>query len=140
MNSALPASPASAPAPPEAESSVLRRLVPWLLVGSGLAGLCAEVVLGRSLALSLGSSGSAQAGEAALRAALGDADELPMAQRTLLEALPAAATETADDEARARCRLLRRGGLLAPPGPFGGGATGLTIEGWRARCSGLSRR
>lgn len=61
MNSALPPSSASAPAPREVESSVLRRLVPWLLVGTGLAGLCAEVVLGRSLALSLGSSGSAQA-------------------------------------------------------------------------------
>lgn len=83
---------------------------------------------------------SAQPGEAALRAALGDADELPMAQRTLLQALPAAATQTADDEAMERCRLQRRVGLLAAPGPFGGGATGPTIEGWRARCSGLSRR
>lgn len=81
---------------------------------------------------------SAQPGEAALRAALGGVDELPMAQRTLLEALPAAATQTADDEARERCRLLRRGGLLAPPGPYGGGATGCTIEGWRARCAGLA--
>jgi len=46
---------------PFAEARVLNRLLPLLLLVTGMTGLCYEVVLSRLLALHLGSSGASQA-------------------------------------------------------------------------------